>query len=105
MTPSTLHDDAMTLADLADRYHAAGLDELARSMLTAAADLDRRAAALETTEPSRGILHRSAAWLALQAGYPGTAAVLARAGLAGAPCGRVANELREVLDAATRAGA
>ena len=63
----------------------------------AAAGLEARAAALTTDEPSRSILYRSAAWLAVHAGDLPRARTLARTGLAGHPSTDIAAELREVL--------
>ena len=101
MTPADLHDQAMDLSHRADCARDAGDHDDARALYAAALDLERRAAESVVSEPSRGILHRSAAWLALEVGEPGEAARLALAGLAaqGVP-ERVRRELRDVLAAA-----
>ena len=101
MTPADLHDQAM---DLSHRADCALEDEdyvAAQNLRWQAWTLARRAAELETTEPSRGMQHRIASWLALEVGEPGEAARLALAGLAaqGVP-ERVRRELRDVLAAA-----
>jgi hypothetical protein len=51
-------------------------------------------------EPSRGILHRSAAWLAFNAGYYEEAEALALEGLSNACHGCVVQELLDALEAA-----
>lgn len=56
-------------------------------------------------EPTRSVLLRSAANIALNAGRPDEAIGLARIGLAGNPHLRIAEELQEVLDAAESDGA
>lgn len=78
---------------------------------TAAAELHRRAFLLEAEaanelvdhlalEPTRSILYRSAATLALRCGELREAERLAAKGLAGKPPGEIADELREVLEEA-----
>ncbi|HSH83397.1 MAG TPA: hypothetical protein VLA19_33100, partial [Herpetosiphonaceae bacterium] len=59
-----------------------------------AADLVPEGAA---SEPTRSILYRSAAWLALQANLPDDAVRLAEHGLAGSPPPEIAAELAEAL--------
>ena len=52
------------------------------------------------SEPTRSILYRSAAWLALDANLPHEAIRLAERGLAGSPPPAIAVELEEALAAA-----
>lgn len=104
MTPAELHDRAMDLCERADRLRDAGKPYLARSLYLTAMELDREAAERELTQPSRAILHRSAAWLAIQAGDPGEGARLATDGLAGHGIPeRVRRELVDVRRAAREA--
>ena len=70
-------------------------------MFMRALETEREASQLEDTEPSRGILLRSAAWLALEADQPREAERLAAEGLRSTHVSdRVANELRAVMEAA-----
>lgn len=94
-----LHDRAMQLAGQA--FHAKLHDDLSN-----ARDLFRQAYALEaeaatatptTEEPTRSVLHRSAAALALDAGLLTEAEQMAQAGLAGQPPDDIAEELRGLL--------
>ena len=99
-----LHEAAMRYADegVAARKH--GDEDAALRAFAAATDSERRAAQSSKTEPSRGILYRSAAWLALEAQVPSAAEQSARAGLESPDLSdRVANELRAVLAAAEAA--
>ena len=92
----------MDLAFLADRSKAAGnLDEAARLYAQA---LESELAALralqDPTAVSFAVMHRSAAWLALECDDVRLAEKLASAGLAGDPPSEVADELREVWEQA-----
>ena len=99
MTPAELHDSAMDFADEGDRLHRSGQHEAAIASFLRAMERDRLAAETETTEPSRGILFRSAAWLALEALEPREAERLAAAGLAAKDVNaRTADELRAVME-------
>lgn len=96
-----LHDQAMELAQLAlvarhtgDPQRAAALAGQAYPLEAQAADGVPDDAA---TEPTRGILYRSAAWLALDAGQPEEAIRLAERGLAGHPPAEIAAELNAAL--------
>lgn len=93
-TGRVAHDAAMRAADEADR--ATG--DVARLLYLRAMQLERQAAEAVEAEPSRGILHRSAATLALRAGEPEIATAIALRGLRppfrGDP--QVCEELREV---------
>lgn len=83
MSATARHDEAMALTDAADALRRAG-DPRCVATFARAADLEREAAELAgTSEPSRAILYRSAAWLALAAGDPDGAALLALDGLDG----------------------
>lgn len=94
-----LHERAMDLADQGDALRKGRDHDGARLVFERALDHERRAAESVTNEPSRGILYRSAGWLALEAMHPREAERLAAIGL-GSPnvCDRVAEELRVVLE-------
>lgn len=99
-----LHERAMSAADRGDALRQWGDDAGARGAFHEAMVLEAQAAEAESTEPSRGILHRGAAWLAVAAEELAEAERLALAGLASAELPeRVQQELMEVLEAA-RAG-
>lgn len=72
-----LHDQAMRLCGLAIASEGLGR----RAAYRRAHRLEVEAARLTEAEPSRGILWRSAAWLALDAGKPAGAAWAAQRGL------------------------
>jgi len=100
-TVRSLHDEAMELAQLAlvarqtgDVERAAALAREAFGREAQAADRVPEGAA---SEPTRSILYRSAAWLALQANLPHEAVRLAEQGLAGSPPPEIAAELAEAL--------
>ncbi len=91
----------MELASEADALRRERRHEQARDRYSQALELDRQAALLVSSEPSRGILFRSAAWLALEAEQAREAERLAAAGLASADVPeKVANELRQVMEQA-----
>ncbi len=89
----------MELAEQA--FAAQRRDDLAgaRSLTLHAYQLEKQAAEQSRTEPTRSVLHRSAATLALDCGEYHEAERLVAAALAGAPPEPIANELREVLAA------
>lgn len=93
-----IHQQAMELAEQA--FIARRSDDLttARSLAYRVYVLKKQAAELSQTEPSRSVLHRSAATLALDCGEYREAERLVAAALAGSPPESIANELREVLD-------
>ena len=95
MTTHELHDEAMRLIERADR-----LNEKAFS-------LERRAAMrlLKKTdkEPTRAILFKGAAMLAIRCGFFNYAEEMARYGLAGNPPAEIKAELEEVLKLALAA--
>ena len=107
-TVRSLHDEAMALAQLALVARHTGDLARAAALAREACGLEAQAASLvpegADSEPTRSILHRSAAWLALDANLPEEAIRLAERGLAGSPPAAIAVELKEVL-AAARASA
>ena len=96
-----LHELAMLLADRAEQARRGGNAELYRSLSREAMDHESGAARLLVDEleiePTRGVLFRSAATLALQAGEIQDAERLALLGLAGNPPAVIEEELRDVL--------
>jgi hypothetical protein len=98
------HDQAMALADDADVASSRGDVEGALRLFRLAFDLERQAAEQTATafelEPTRSILHRSAASLALQLKeYRECERLVCRA-LAGDPPAEIADELREIWEQA-----
>lgn len=93
-----LHQQAMQLVEQA--FVARRRDELetARSFAYRAYLLEKQAAEQSQTEPSRSVLPRSAATLALDCGEYREAERLVASALAGTPPESIANELREALD-------
>ncbi len=77
-----LHRQAMEAADRADALRRAGEMDEARAAFEEAYRLESEAAKRSKTQPSIAILHRSAAWLALEAEEPRIAEMLACAALA-----------------------
>lgn len=102
MNPSVQqHDEAMLLAEDADVLRRQGNHSAARERFAQALQLERAVAMAEATEPSRSILLRSAAWLALEAEDPREAERLGALGLSGLDVPeRVAGELRAVMEEA-----
>jgi hypothetical protein len=97
----TLHKEAMKLVDLVvlarQRGDAVGVAELSIAAFTkeqAAADLVANQFDLE---PTRSVLHRSAAMLAIECGELREAERLIGRALAGNPPDDIANELRDLL--------
>lgn len=99
----TIHRSAMDCADDGDRARRAGKPEEARAHYARGLALEREAALAELTQPLRGILFKSAAWLAMNANLRDEALRLARLGLAedDVPEG-VRAMLQEVADAAVK---
>ena len=95
------HREAMDLAGLAFRARLLGSKVEAQELFRQAYVLECEAADLlapETAlEPSRSVLYRSAASLALECGEYREAERLAAAGIAGNPPAEIAEELRDVL--------
>lgn len=94
------HDLAMDFADHGDYCRKVGRAADSREAFLYGAVCEERAARMGDTQPGKGIMLRSAAWLALEGGVPSRAIQTAEEGLATAPCDRTCNELREVLEAA-----
>ncbi len=104
MTPQEAHTQAMSCADDGDRARRAGDLDGARAHYARGLALEREAALAEHTQPWRGMLLRSAAWLAVNAGELEEALRLARLGLEDADVPeRTRAELQEVVDEATTA--
>ena len=97
-----LHEQAMDLSDQADVAKKQGQHEEASKLYNQAAQLEARAARYFendfTAEPTRAILYRSAAALAIDAGDKATAKRLIHQALAGFPPQEIENELTELLD-------
>jgi hypothetical protein len=97
-----LHHEAMRLADQPDHLRRLGGAEGARTQLRLAMEQERRAAELAAPdfalEPTRSVLHRSAATLALWCGDYREAERLIAVALAGNPPETVAEELRDLLE-------
>jgi len=100
----TLHIEAMSYAEIAALAQATGDTATALENWSMAFELEREAADLisdrHDLEPTRGILHRSAATLAIDCGKLRAAEKLAARGLAGEPPEVIAEELRDVFDQA-----
>src|SRR5260370_39642743 len=98
----TLHHEAMALADLAHAAKLRGNIEGAQHYFRQAFDLEAQAArsvaANRDAEPTRSILFRSAATLALNCGLLEEAITLVHQGLDGHPPTDIAEELRRVAD-------
>ncbi len=95
----SLHRQAMDLADEGDRLRRSHAFDEATAVFLRAFEMEREAALMVDVEPSRGILHKSAAWLALEAGEARAAEAIAARGLAGLEVpADVAEELRAVLE-------
>src|SRR5262249_24813746 len=84
-----LHHEAMRLADQADHLRRTGVADGARAHLRRALEHERRAAELAAAdlslEPTRSVLHRRAASLALECGDYREAERLIAVALAGSP--------------------
>jgi hypothetical protein len=97
-----LHHEAMRLADQADHLRRTGDADGARAHLRQALEHERRAAELAapdlSLEPTRSVLHRSAASLALECGDYREAERLIAVALAGSPPETIADELRDLLE-------
>jgi hypothetical protein len=97
-----MHREAMRLADEADRLRRQGNPEAARERLQEAFEQERQAAERSATgqspEPTRSVLHRSAASLALESGNYREAERLIATALSGNPPDEIADELRDLLE-------
>jgi hypothetical protein len=96
------HNEAMDLVEAAFAAKVRRESSLADDLLVRALDLERRAADLVrfdfSAEPTRSVLYRSAASLALQCKEFREAERLVAAGLAGNPPEEIAEELRDLLE-------
>lgn len=101
MTPAEQHSQAMDIAEEAFRLSRTDHDA-AKSLFVQAYLIERRIAdaipAEDENEPSRSIMYRSAASLALNGGLLREAEVMACQGLVGNPPEEIATELREVFE-------
>ncbi len=97
-----LHREAMRLVDEAESARRNGDVAAAQERLRRAFNQERQAADLVagdlTQEPTRAILHRSAASLALQCGALREAERLIATALSGDPPDEIAEELRDLLE-------
>ncbi len=92
----------MRLVDDAEAAQRAGDAALARERLRKAFERERQAADLvagdQASEPTRSVLHRSAASLALECGALREAEQLIATALSGDPPEEIAEELRDLLE-------
>ena len=103
MNPArSAHNQAMDLAFKADRARSQGAEREAGRLYREALELELEAIRKleEPVEPARSVLHRSAAWLALDCGDARQAEKLAAAALAEQPPHEIAEELRNVREQA-----
>lgn len=103
MTDATdLHRNAMTLADEAHSAKLHGDISKATALLRKAFEKEREAASKMATrlniEPTRSVLHRSAATLAIECGEHREAERLISTALSGQPPDEIADELRGLLE-------
>lgn len=102
MSATTIHNRAMELADRADHARRSGDSDRAIALLAEAFAAEREAAMVYSTrlseEPTRSVLFRSAASLALEAGFVRDAEIMIAHGLAGDPPEEIAEELRDLLE-------
>src|SRR5207247_4125833 len=98
----TRQREAMRLVDEAESARRNGDAQMARQRLHQALDHERQAADLVagdlSQEPTRSVLHRSAASLALECGALREAERLIAAALSGNPPDEIAEELRDLLE-------
>ena len=96
------HREAMRLVDEAESARRNGNVSIVRERLREAFDHERRAADLIagdlSQEPTRSVLHRSAASLALECGALREAERLIATALSGDPPDEIAEELRDLLE-------
>jgi hypothetical protein len=96
-----LHRQAMDLAEQADLKKLGGNTSQVQELLRQALALEAEAAGMVandiTTEPTRSVLHRSAATLAVECGELSLAEKLIARALAGAPPSDVAAELKDLF--------
>ena len=101
---TTLHREAMELADQAELSRLQGEEDSAKELLKIAFRKEREAALSvaedHSFEPTRSVLLRSAASLAIECGEAREAERLAARGLVGEPPDQIAEELRDILEQA-----
>lgn len=96
-----LHHRAMEHVDEAVALRRTKKDSRnVKRLFTRAFLLERLAASWARKEPSRSILYRSAAWMAIEAQRYADAEACARAGLEGSPSGEFRDELKVALETA-----
>lgn len=102
----TAHELAMESAFLADLERKRGNLERSAELFESSLDLERQAISEHEDKQSLWwfILHRSASWLALDCKQPRLAEKIACSALAGDPDPIIANQLREVVEAANFRG-
>lgn len=97
-----LHEQAMDMAEMAFVARLRGNEERARDFFEQAFEYEAQAAAKISdnlnAEPTRSVLHRSAASLAFNCGKLDEAERLIAIGLSGHPPAEIAQELRELLE-------
>ena len=100
-THAALHHQAMAIVDEAELACRSGDVDRERTLLASALAFETGAASQvePNLEPTRSVLYRSAASLAVQLGDSARAHALALEGLRGAPPRGVRAELFEILDA------
>ena len=96
-----LHRQAMDLAEQADLKRLRGETSQLQELLRQALELEAEAADMVandvTAEPTRSVLHRSAATLAVECGELSLAEKLIARALAGAPPSDIAAELKDLF--------
>ena len=96
-----IHRQAMDLAEQADLKRLRGETSQVQALLRHALELEAEAADLVandvTAEPTRSVLHRSAAALAVECGEFSLAEKLIARALAGAPPSDIAAELKDLF--------
>lgn len=102
LTIMECHQQAMELADEADKARRTGCFEKANSLLREAYEFEKKAASkLESRyniEPTRSVFFRSAASLAMECGLTRDAERMIALGLSGSPPDEIAEELRDLLE-------
>lgn len=100
-----LHNQAMAQADRALALKLSGKHTQAQELLKSAFELERRAADAVANmldlEPTRSVLHRSAATLAMESDQTAIAEKLIHRGLAGEPPDPLMKELQDLLEQVT----
>ena len=100
----TIHEKSMTIADEGYRLKGIGKISESKECFLKAFKLEKQAADLVPNsignEPSRSILYKGAAWLALNAGLFREAEIMASQGLIGTPTYEIAQELKGIIEQA-----